>query len=87
MITAAARSDWGMNAEEVPMDNELLCNKDFIRCSTLVAELLMKYKSMEIKEIETNGEPAEGSPLSFFVHFLLQILLSSYIIDFVDDYF
>lgn len=53
------------------MDNELLCNKDFIRCSTLVAELLMKYKSMEIKEIETNGEPAEGSPLSFFVHFLL----------------
>lgn len=64
MNTAAARSDWGKNAEEVPMDNELLCNKDFIRCSTLVAELLMKYKSMEIKEIETNGEPAEGSPLS-----------------------
>lgn len=59
------------------MNNELMGDENFIRCSTIVAELLMKYKS---KEIELGGEPKEDSPPSFFVFQGLKILLSSFII-------
>lgn len=32
------------------MNNELMRDENFIRCSTMIAELLMKYKSMETEE-------------------------------------
>ena len=60
------------------MNNELMRDEDFIRCSTMVAELLMKYKS---KEMELGGESKEDSPPSFFAFLDLKIILSSYIIE------
>lgn len=45
------------------MNNELMRDENFIRCSTMVAELLMKYKS---KEMELGGESKEDSPPSFW---------------------
>lgn len=46
------------------MNNELMRDENFIRCSTMVAELLMKYKS---KEMELGGGSKEDSPPSFFL--------------------
>ena len=62
------------------MNNELMLDENFIRCSTMIAELLMKYKSKE------NEEPEKDSSSSFFARFLLQILLSSFIIYYIGDY-
>ena len=46
------------------MNNELMRDVNFIRCSTIIAELLMKYKSMETEE-DQEGWMQEGasSPL------------------------
>ena len=44
------------------MSNELMRDENFIRCSTMVAELLMKYKS---KEMELGGVK-RGLPALFF---------------------
>ena len=60
------------------MNNKLMRDENFIRCSTMVAELLMKYKS---KEMELGGESKEDSPPSFFAFLDLKIILSSYIIE------
>lgn len=60
------------------MNNELMRDENFIRCSTMVAELLMKYKS---KEMELGGESKEDSPPSFFAFLDLKIILSSYVIE------
>ena len=46
------------------MNNELMRDENFIRCSTMVAELLMKYKS---KEMELGGESREDSPPFFLL--------------------
>ena len=59
------------------MNNELMRDENFIRCSTMIAELLMKYKS---KEMELGGESKEDSPPSFFAFRGLKIILSSRII-------
>lgn len=69
------------------MNNELMSNRDFVRCSALVAELLMKYKSMELKENEVSGESEKGSPPSFFILILLKNVLSSFIIRVEGDYY
>ena len=66
------------------MNNELMRDENFIRCSTMVAELLMKYKS---KEMELGGESKEDSPPSFLAFLDLKIILSSYIIEKKDDYY
>lgn len=49
------------------MNNELMRDENFIRCSTMIAELLMKYKSMETEE-DKEGWMQEGasSPLLFY---------------------
>ena len=60
------------------MNNELMRDENFIRCSAMVAELLMKYKS---KEMELGGESKEDSPPSFFAFLGLKIILSSLIIE------
>lgn len=48
------------------MNNELMHNEDFIRCSTMIAELLMKYKAMEDKDAGEGGMQEEASALFFF---------------------
>ena len=68
------------------MNNELMLDENFIRCSTMIAELLMKYKSKENEEVKENEEPEKDSSSSFFACFLLQILLSSFIIYYIGDY-
>lgn len=48
------------------MNNELMRDENFIRCSTMIAELLMKYKSMETeKDQEGWMQEAASSPLLF----------------------
>lgn len=49
------------------MNNELMRDENFIRCSTMIAELLMKYKSMETEEDREGWMQEEASsPLLFF---------------------
>lgn len=60
------------------MNNELMRDENFIRCSRMVAELLMKYKS---KEMELGGESKADSLPSFFAFLDLKTVLSSYIIE------
>ena len=58
------------------MNNELMHDKDFIRCSTIIAELLMKYKSKE-SETKKSEEPDDGSsPYIFLCFDLINCLLS-----------
>lgn len=47
------------------MNNELMRDENFIRCSTMIAELLMKYKSMETEEDQEAG-CKKGHPALFF---------------------
>ena len=68
------------------MNNELMLDENFIRCSTMIAELLMKYKSKENEDVKENEEPEKDSSSSFFARFLLQILLSSFIMYYIGDY-
>lgn len=42
------------------MNKELMCDENFIRCSTMIAELLMKYKNKEYEESEESK--ADSSP-------------------------
>lgn len=64
------------------MNNELMRDENFIRCSTMIAELLMKYK-----EEDQEGWMQEGasSPLLFLLR-LLKSLLSSFILFEADVY-
>lgn len=71
------------------MNNELMRDENFIRCSTMIAELLMKYKSMETEEDQDQeGWMQEGasSPLLFLLR-LLKSFLSSFILFEVDVYY
>lgn len=65
--------------EKQAMNNELMHNEDFIRCSTMIAELLMKYKAMEDKDAGEGGMQEEASCSLLFVS-LLKSLLSSLIL-------
>ena len=47
MLTGGGLLDCRSLAEEVPMNKELMNDENFIRCSTMIAELLMKYKNKE----------------------------------------
>ena len=69
------------------MNNELMRDVNFIRCSTMIAELLMKYKSIETEE-DQEGWMQEGasSPLLFLLQ-LLKSFLSSFILFEVDVYY
>ena len=44
---------------EKAMNNELMQNEDFIRCSTMIAELLMKYKAMETEISDRSGKEGQ----------------------------
>ena len=45
--------------EKQAMNNELMQNEDFIRCSTMIAELLMKYKAMETEIFDRSGKEGQ----------------------------
>lgn len=60
--------------------NELMQDRNFIRCSVMIAELLLKYKTKEIGDTEDNGEPT-GSPPSEFTYRYLIISVSLFIIN------
>ena len=60
MLTGGGLLDCRSLAEEVPMNKELMCDENFIRCSTMIAELLMKYKNKEYEESEESK--ADSSP-------------------------
>ncbi len=42
------------------MNKELMCDENFIRCSAMIAELLMKYKNKKHEESEESQ--ADSSP-------------------------
>ena len=68
------------------MNNELMRDENFIRCSTMIAELLMKYKSMETEEEQEGWMPLlASSPLLFLLR-LLKSFLSLFILFEVDVY-
>lgn len=60
--------------------NELMQDQNFIRCSVMIAELLLKYKAKEIEDTEDNGEPTGSPPLEFTYGYLI-IFVSSFIIN------
>ena len=68
------------------MNNELMRDENFIRCSTMIAELLMKYKSMETEDQEGWMQEGASSPLLFLLR-LLKSFLSSFILFEVDVYY
>ena len=67
------------------MNNELMRDENFIRCSTMIAELLMKYKSMETEE-DQEGWMQEGASSPLLLLRLLKSFLSSFILFEVDVY-
>lgn len=77
MLTEIGLSAGRKHAEGMPMNDELMRDENFIRCSTMVAELLMKYRDMEN---EDSGESIADSPPYFFAFLWLISLLSSFII-------
>lgn len=70
------------------MNNELMQDEDFIRCSTMIAELLMKYKTMEDnKDAREGGMQEEASCSLLFFVCLLKSLLSSFILRIAGVYY
>lgn len=69
------------------MNNELMRDENFIRCSTMIAELLMKYKSMETEEDQDGWMQEGASSHLLFLLRLLKSFLSSYILFEVDVYY
>lgn len=67
------------------MNNELMRDENFIRCSTMIAELLMKYKFMETEEDQEGWMQEASSPLLFLLR-LLKSFLSLFILFEVDVY-
>ena len=61
------------------MNNELMRDENFIRCSTMIAVLLMKYKFMETEKDQEGWMQEASSPLLFLLR-LLKSYLSSFIL-------
>ena len=59
--------------------DELMQDQSFIRCSVLIAELLIKYRNQDAKDNENHKEPETGS-VHIICCFYLQFSLSSFII-------
>ena len=46
-------------------------DQNFIRCSVMIAELLLKYKTKEIEDTEDTGEPNVSPPSDYVVMYLI----------------
>lgn len=83
MLTEYGLPDCRKTAEEVPMNNDLMRDENFIRCSTLIAELLMKYKKKENEESGESSADSQSSPILIVLSILgLIYILSLFIISF-----
>ena len=60
------------------MNKELILNPDFIRCSVIIAELLIKYKSKTEKESEGSEESQSDSEIHIFIFGLVFSLIIVY---------
>lgn len=61
------------------MNKELMLDRDFIRCSVVVAELLIKYKSKE--ELNNSEESDKDSDIHiFYIDFVFGIAFSFIIV-------
>ena len=52
--------------------DELMQDQNFIRCSVLIAELLIKYRNQDAKDNENHKEPDMGS-VTYHLLFILAI--------------
>ena len=52
--------------------DELMQDQSFIRCSVLIAELLIKYRNQDAKDNENHKEPETGS-VTYHLLFILAI--------------
>lgn len=59
--------------------DELMQDQNFIRCSVMIAELLLKYKTIEIEDTGDTGEPNDSPPSDYVVMYLI-LPVSSFII-------
>lgn len=54
------------------MNKELMLNKDFIRCSVVIAELLIKYRGKE--EFNNSEESDKDSDIHiFYINFVFRL--------------
>lgn len=61
------------------MNKELMLNRDFIRCSVVIAELLIKYKSKE--EFNNSEESDKDSDIHiFYINFVFRVAFSLIIV-------
>ena len=54
--------------------DELVQDQNFIRCSVLIAELLIKYGKQDAKDNENHKEPETGS-VTYHLLFILAICI------------
>lgn len=69
------------------MNKELMHNPNFIRCSVIVAELLVKYKKKAEKESKDSKESEKDSDIHIFYHLCLHFLILHCIIENEDVYY
>ena len=61
-------------------------DQNFIRCSVLIAELLIKYRNQDAKDNENHKEPETGSG-TYHLLFILAICVVIIYIFNKDDYY
>ena len=66
--------------------DELMQDQNFIRCSVLIAELLIKYGKQDAKDNENHKEPETGS-VTYHLLFMLAIYIIIVYNFYKDDYY
>ena len=66
--------------------DELVQDQNFIRCSVLIAELLIKYGKQDAKDNENHKEPETGS-VTYHLLFMLAIYIIIVYNFYKDDYY
>ena len=66
--------------------DELMQDQSFIRCSVLIAELLIKYGKQDAKDNENHKEPETGS-VTYHLLFMLAIYIIIVYNFYKDDYY
>lgn len=61
-------------------------DQSFIRCSVLIAELLIKYRNQDAKDNENHKEPDMGS-VTYHLLFMLAIYIIIVYNFYKDDYY
>ena len=66
--------------------DELVQDQNFIRCSVLIAELLIKYRNQDAKDNENHKEPDMGSS-TYHLLFIFAIHIIIVYNFYKDDYY